>query len=116
MHEMSLMGDVLNIIQEDALKKGVKMLDKVELIIGEVSNVLPDAIRMAFDIFKEQNPHFINRDAILQIHFEKAEAKCVLCGKVYQPEQRIAQCPDCRLPSGKVTSGETFQVLSYEGR
>lgn len=116
MHEMSLMGDILNIIQEDALSKGMKTIDKVELVIGEVSNVLPDAIMMAFEIFKEQNPQFINQDALLKIHFEKAQAECVLCGKVYQPEQRIALCPVCHMPSGKVTSGETFQVLSYEGR
>ncbi|MGJ7921810.1 hydrogenase maturation nickel metallochaperone HypA [Neobacillus sp. LXY-4] len=116
MHEMSLMGEVLNIIQEDALAKGIKTLERVELVVGEVSNVLPDALVMAFEIFKEQNPHFITREAILKIHLEEARAECVLCGKVYQPEQKIAQCPDCRMPSGKVTSGETFQVLSYEGR
>lgn len=116
MHEMSLMGEVLNIIQEDALSKGIQKLDKVELIVGEISNVLPDALMMAFDIFKEQNPHFIHQNALLLIHFEEAQAECIFCGKVYQPEQRLAQCPECLLPSGKVTSGETFQVLSYEGR
>ncbi|MDF2904082.1 MAG: hydrogenase nickel incorporation protein HypA [Bacillus sp. (in: firmicutes)] len=116
MHEMSLMGEVLNIIQEDAATKGIKKLDKVELIIGEISNVLPDAIIMAFEIFKEQNPHFINHEANLHIHYEEAQAECVFCGKIYKPEQKIAQCPVCQIPSGKVTSGETFQVLSYEGR
>lgn len=116
MHEMSLMGEVLNIIQEDAITKGIKKLDKVELVVGEISNVLPDALIMAFAIFKEQNPHFIHQEAVLEIHFEEAKAKCIFCGKEYQPEQRIAQCPVCQLPSGKVTSGETFQVLSYEGR
>lgn len=116
MHEMSLMGDVLNIIQDDAESKGMKKLQKVELIVGEVSNVLPDALVMAFEIFKEQNPHFIDSSATLEIHNEEARAECVLCGHVYQPDHRIAQCPICLLPSGKITSGETFQVLSYEGR
>ncbi|WP_147533689.1 hydrogenase maturation nickel metallochaperone HypA [Bacillus marasmi] len=116
MHEMSLMGDILNIIQDDADSKGVKILQKVELVVGEISNVLPDALRMAFEIFKEQNPHFIDSSAILEIHIEAARAECVLCGSVYQPDQRIALCPKCQMPSGKVTSGEAFQVLSYEGR
>ncbi len=116
MHEMSLMGEVLNIIQEDALTKGIKTIDKVELTVGEISNVLPDALMMAFEIFKEQNPYLINSEAKLQIHFEEAQAECIFCGKIYKPEQKIAQCPVCQIPSGKVTSGETFQVLSYEGR
>lgn len=116
MHEMSLMGDILNIIHENADSKGIKVIKKVELVVGEISNVLPDALMMAFDIFKEQNQHFIDPTAKLEIHIEAASAECVLCGSVYQPDHRIAQCPECLMPSGKVTSGETFQVLSYEGR
>jgi hydrogenase nickel incorporation protein HypA/HybF len=116
MHEMSLMGEVLNIILEDANKKGITVLDRIELVVGEISNVMPDALEMAFEIFKEQNPNVIDSKAVLKIHREKAMAECVICGTVYHPEQRIAQCPNCLMPSGKVTSGETFQVLSYEGR
>jgi hydrogenase nickel incorporation protein HypA/HybF len=115
-HEMSLMGEILLIIQKDATAKDIKKLDRVELMVGEVSNVLPDALYMAFEIYKEQNPHFINENATLIIQHEEAHAECILCGKSYKPDQRIALCPDCKMPSGKITSGETFQVLTYEGK
>lgn len=116
MHEMSLMGEILHIIQKDAKAKDIKKIDRVELIVGEISNVMPDALIMAFEIYKEQNPHFINKEATLIIQSEEAHAECILCGKSYRPDQKIALCPDCKMPSGKVTSGETFQVLTYEGR
>ncbi|CAH2715531.1 Hydrogenase maturation factor HypA [Neobacillus rhizosphaerae] len=116
MHEMSLMGDILQLIQEDATDKGIQQIDKVELIVGEISNAMPDALRMAFDIFRDQNLHLFTETAELVLHIEEAKAKCVLCELEYRPDQKIALCPSCLVPSGKVLSGETFQILSYEGR
>ncbi|WP_312472999.1 hydrogenase maturation nickel metallochaperone HypA [Neobacillus sp.] len=116
MHEMSLMGDILQLIQEDASDKGIQQIDKVELIVGEISNAMPDALRMAFDIFRDQNLHLFTETAELVLHIEEAKAKCVLCELEYRPDQKIALCPSCLVPSGKVLSGETFQILSYEGR
>jgi hydrogenase nickel incorporation protein HypA/HybF len=116
MHEMSLMGDILQLIQEDAFDKGIQQIDKVELIVGEISNAMPDALRMAFDIFRDQNLHLFTETAELVLHIEEAKAKCVLCELEYRPDQKIALCPSCLVPSGKVLSGETFQILSYEGR
>ncbi|NRD80473.1 hydrogenase maturation nickel metallochaperone HypA [Bacillus sp. BRMEA1] len=115
MHEISLMGEILQLVQEDAAEKGINKIEKVELMVGEIFNAMPDALRMAFDIFRDQNQHLFHKDAKLVIHIEKAEAECVLCRKLYQPSQKLALCPVCQIPSGKILSGETFQVLSYEG-
>lgn len=115
MHEMALMGDILQLVQDDAETKGIKRIDKVELIVGEITNALPDALRMAFELFRDQNLHLFHQDAKLVIHSEEASAECVLCGTRYRPSQKIALCPVCHIPSGKVLTGETFQVFSYEG-
>jgi hydrogenase nickel incorporation protein HypA/HybF len=115
MHEMALMGDILQLVQEDAANKNIDKIELVELIVGEISNAMPDALSMAFDIFREQNPNAFSKNAKLIIHIEQATAECVLCGEQYRPEQKIALCPNCQVPSGKIVTGETFQVLSYEG-
>jgi hydrogenase nickel incorporation protein HypA/HybF len=115
MHEMALMGDILELVCEDSAEKGLHKIEKVELIVGEIANAMPDALRMAFDIFREQHRHFFTDQAELVIHIEEAEAECVLCGEKYRPDHKIALCPNCNVPSGKVLTGESFQVLSYEG-
>ena len=115
MHEMALMGDILNIIIEDAEKKDIKQLNKIELIVGELSNAMPDALRMAFTIYKEQNPQLFSKDASLHIQHEEALSECVFCQTRYKPDLKISICPSCNMPSGKLISGETFQVLAYEG-
>ncbi|MEH7113480.1 hydrogenase maturation nickel metallochaperone HypA [Neobacillus niacini] len=115
MHEMALMGDILQLVHEDAETRGIKKIEKIELIVGEISNAMPDALRMAFDIFRDQNLHLFTENAELVIHIEEAKAACVLCGQEYRPDLKIALCPNCHIPSGKVLAGETFQILSYEG-
>jgi hydrogenase nickel incorporation protein HypA/HybF len=115
MHEMALMGDILQLVQEDAATKGITQIEKVELIVGEITNAMPDALQMAFEIFREQNIQLFTENAVLIIHLEEAQAECVLCGEKYRPNQKIALCPNCNIPSGKILTGETFQVLSYEG-
>ncbi|KXG44443.1 hydrogenase maturation nickel metallochaperone HypA/HybF [Tepidibacillus decaturensis] len=115
MHEMALMGDILHLIEEDAKKRNIKKVEEVDLIVGELSNALPDALEMAFDVYKSQGIDFLDKNAKLTIIHEKAKAICVICELEYMPEQRIAVCPACNFPSGKLIAGETFKVKSYKG-
>jgi hydrogenase nickel incorporation protein HypA/HybF len=115
MHEMALMGEVIHIIKDDAASKRIIKIDMVELLVGEISNAMPEALMMAFDVYKEQNTHFIEKNARIVIQIEKALAECNLCSKSYVPDNRISFCPDCGLPSGKIISGESLRILSYEG-
>ncbi|MCM3682409.1 hydrogenase maturation nickel metallochaperone HypA [Mesobacillus subterraneus] len=116
MHEMALMGEVIDIIKEDAASKRIIKIDMVELLVGEISNAMPDALKMAFEVYKEQNAYFFEKNARIFIQIEKALAECILCSKSYVPDNnRISFCPVCGLPSGKIISGESFQILSYEG-
>lgn len=115
MHEMALMGDILNIVLEDAHKKDIKKIQKIELLVGELSNAMPDALTMAFSIYKEQNTHVFTNNAALFIEKEEAISQCIFCDTTYKPDTKISICPSCSMPAGKLISGETFQVISYEG-
>ncbi|WP_017755244.1 hydrogenase maturation nickel metallochaperone HypA/HybF [Calidifontibacillus oryziterrae] len=115
MHEMALMGDILNLVGTDARKNNIKKVKKVNLIVGDLSNALPDALELAFDVYKRQNIDFLDIHSELIIQKEAAKAVCTICGTEYIPEQKIAVCPMCHIPTGKLISGETFKVDSYEG-
>ncbi len=115
MHEMALMGDLLDLVVQDATKRGFTRIDSIELTVGELSNALPDALMLAFDVYKGQDIPLVQKDATLTITMEKAHAQCVMCGTTYVPEQKLALCPSCHLPTGKLTSGETLRIETYEG-
>lgn len=115
MHELSLMGDVLDLVHRDARGRGFHTINKVNLLAGVLSNTLPDALHMAFLMFRADGAAMLAEDAELGIEMEEAKAACVLCGLEYTPDRALAVCPECRIPSGKLISGEAFRVLSYEG-
>ena len=115
MHELSLMGDILNLITTDATDRGIKKIDHIHLIVGELSNAMPDALDMAFSIFKAQGVDILSPDSILTMDIEKANAQCVLCELEYEPDQRLAVCPNCLIPTGKLISGDKFSVEFYKG-
>lgn len=115
MHEMALMGDILKIVGTSAEKQKIHKVRKVHLIVGDLSNALPDALELAFDIYKRQGVSFLDEQSELVIKREAAKAVCAICETEYIPDQRIAVCPECHIPTGKLISGETFKVDSYEG-
>ncbi|MBT9252748.1 MAG: hydrogenase maturation nickel metallochaperone HypA [Brockia lithotrophica] len=114
-HELALMGDILNLIAEDMKVRGLSKVLKIELIVGELSNAMPDALEMAFDIHKAMKSPILDESSELVIIREEARMKCVFCGHEYTPDNRVALCPNCGMPGGKIISGETLKVLSYEG-
>lgn len=115
MHEMALMGDILQLVEDDARSRNLKRIDKIELVVGDLSNAMPDALEMAFDVFRARGLAMLTGESHLVILKEIAKAECSVCGYQYIPDTRLSICPECALPSGRLIAGETFKVQSYEG-
>lgn len=115
MHELGLMCDILNLINEDLGNSNLTKVLEIELLVGDLSNAMPDALDMALEIYKAEGIKFLAPETKLKIVRESAKAICTLCNIEYEPDQLIAICPECRLPSGKIISGESFKIISYNG-
>ena len=115
MHEMSLMSDIINLVSDDARARCLKKVNIIVVIVGDLSNVLPDALEMAFFYFQKQDVSLIDENTELQIRREVAKAKCQTCELEFEPDYQIALCPECKLPNCLLISGETFRVEYYEG-
>lgn len=116
MHEMGLMEDAIQIVSEDAEKHGFRNIDSVTLIVGDLSNVLPDALQFAFEAIKRSGESpLLSAQTRLDLVRERGRAKCTVCEIEYEPTQYLAICPECGMPFGVLLSGETFKIESYEG-
>lgn len=112
---MSLMSDIVKLVSEDASIRGFNNVNKIEVIVGDLSNVLQDALELAFSYFQKEGLSMITEHTELHIIREVAKAKCQTCLLEFEPDYRIALCPKCELPNCLLVSGETFRVESYEG-
>ncbi|MDS9470953.1 hydrogenase maturation nickel metallochaperone HypA [Sporosarcina pasteurii] len=115
MHEMSLMTEIIKIVSHDAQSHGFSKVDKIDVIVGDLSNVLPDALELAFFHFQRQGLGILDENTQLNLVREEAKAKCQTCLFEFVPDYRIALCPKCGLANCLLVSGETFRVESYEG-
>ncbi len=115
MHEMSLMMELLNLVSKDASQRGIVKVNQIEVIVGDLSNVLPEALELAFFHLRNQGFGVVDEQTQLHIIREEAMAKCQTCQLEFLPDYRIAFCPRCEKASCSLISGETFRVESYEG-
>lgn len=115
MHEMSLMYEIINLVSEDAKSRGFKNVKKIEVVVGDLSNVLPDALELAFFYFRRDGLDLIDENTELNIIREVAKSKCNSCEFEFETYFQIALCPKCGIPNCELVSGESFRVESYEG-
>jgi hydrogenase nickel incorporation protein HypA/HybF len=115
MHELSLMAELIKVVSEDARDRGIIKVSKIDVIVGDLSNVLPEALEEAFIYLRPRVEAPFDEQTELHIIREEARAACRSCGTEFVPDYRIAFCPVCRLPTSELQSGETFRVESYEG-
>ncbi|WP_027414712.1 hydrogenase maturation nickel metallochaperone HypA [Aneurinibacillus terranovensis] len=115
MHEMSLMESALTMVRTMAGERDIKSVREICLKVGELSNAMPDALTFAYDVLHRQKEFQVFSSCILRIEWEETRAECQLCGTIYQPDQKLLQCPSCHMPGGVITQGEDLQVLYFEG-
>lgn len=115
MHEMSLMSEIIRMVSNDATQRGFNKVKNIEVIVGELSNVLPDALELAFFYFRNLGEGLIDETTELSLKTEEAKAVCQLCMLEFHPDYRMATCPKCDLPQCLLISGESFRVEAYEG-
>ena len=115
MHEMSLMYEVILLVSKDAKLRGFQNVTQIQVIIGDLSNVLPDRLESAFLYFCKEKAGLVNEQSQLTIIREKAMTQCQNCLFTFEPDDRITLCPQCNSLDGLIISGETFQVEFYEG-
>ena len=95
MHEISLMSDIMRIATEELVRHGGRRLTLVRVRYGVLNQIVPDAMRMAFDAFIAGTPH---EGAALELKEEPLRLRCRGCGKEREAasrEEMFRPCPSC---------------------
>ncbi len=111
MHEMSLMASIFDIVTQNlAAYPGVRVL-QVRLVVGAMTNVVPDAMQLAFEAMSRGTPV---EGAVLLIEEVPLTARCGACG--WQGELAVHRllCPACSALQLEVLSGRELYVDSLE--
>jgi hydrogenase nickel incorporation protein HypA/HybF len=111
MHELSLMDQVRCLVLEEAARHRARRVEGINLRIGSLAGVDPDALRFAFDVVMAGT---IAAGARLGIETVAAECLCDPCGRSFPAIDGGCECPDCGTISLQLLRGRELQLASLE--
>jgi hydrogenase nickel incorporation protein HypA/HybF len=107
------MSNILDIVLEYAGKAGAKKVSKINLIVGDLSDLIPEWMQTYFEFVSKDT---IAEHAKLEINRVRAVIRCKQCGKEFTLNQESWQfsCPECQSADIELLSGREFTVESIE--
>lgn len=111
MHEMALMAGVFDIIRQYTAHIPEQKVTRVTLIVGEMTNAVPDALEAAFEVLSAGTNA---EGALLDIKTVPLTAGCLECGWEGKTEKHLFVCPKCSSPCLEIKSGRELYVESLE--
>ncbi len=111
MHEVSIIQSMLDIAFEQAESQGADHIHQLNLRVGAISGVVPEALQFAFDSCTEGT---IASDAKLEIEWVKAVCYCPQCHAEFTPHDWVYVCPRCERLTHEIRQGRELQLVSLE--
>jgi len=111
MHEYHIVEGVVKEILKKAADSKAKKVTSVTLVLGELSGLQEESIRVYFDNLSKGN---ILDGTKLFIKPLKSKLKCEACGNIFEHDKSDFNCPKCRGLGVLTNSGKEFYIDSIE--
>ncbi|BEG78263.1 MULTISPECIES: hydrogenase maturation nickel metallochaperone HypA/HybF [Burkholderiales] len=111
MHEASLAGGVLQLVEDTAAREGFQRLLALRLEAGQLAGVDVRALRFALEALA---PGTLLDGAAIQIEEPLGQAWCLGCSQTVALAQRGDACPACGCFHLQPTGGAELRVLDMQ--
>ncbi len=113
MHELGITENIISIALDKAGEAQASRVIQVNLVIGELSGIVPDCIQFYFGLLSRDT---IAAEAVLRFERIPAQLRCRTCSTVFHPadEHAMWSCPECRGQSVEILGGREFYIESLE--
>jgi len=111
MHELSIALSLLDLVEEEADRRGVRVA-AIHLRLGPLSGVVRDALVSAFELAREGTPQ---AETALVVEEVPVVVSCPKCAGPKTPESAWALCcPTCGSATPEVLGGRELEVVALE--
>ncbi len=111
MHEMSIAQSIVDIVEEELARHGVKQLKAVNIAVGRLAAVVPEQLTWCFSIIVGQTNL---AGASLNVRVVPLGYRCFACGNEFTSEEMTLICPKCGEENPRLTSGKELTVETIE--
>lgn len=110
MHETALMQGMLRLATEQLAPYRVAQVNELQVQVGRMANVLPDALTMAFESLAQG----VFAGARLTLVEAPIVARCQGCGCEYEARRLPLSCPDCGGHGVEILSGTEVYLQNID--
>jgi len=111
MHEVSICESIMDILRAQAGESGSARVTSVKLKIGELSGVVEDSLRFAFEVVSKDT---LAEGATLIVDNVPLTARCRSCGRDFHVVGYAFSCTHCDSPEIEIVSGRELLVEEIE--
>jgi len=108
MHEASLAGGILQLVEDSARREGFQRVTTLTLEVGKLANVELQALRFSLTAMA---PGTLLEGAQLVFEEPEGQAWCMNCSRTVPLSSRGAACPCCGGYQLTPTSGTALRVI-----
>jgi hydrogenase nickel incorporation protein HypA/HybF len=112
MHELSIAMSIVEMAEEEALRRGRVQIQAVHLRLGVLSGVVKEALLSSYEMACEATPLAGSRLVIEEVPVEVFCPKC----EARRPVRSIQWfcCPECGTATADIVQGKELQVFALE--
>lgn len=111
MHEYPITLEIIRIAEETAKEQNAVHVDKIALVIGDLSGYVGESVHMYFD---EISRGTACEGCRLEIMRVRPKVKCTACGEVFERKPFSFECPVCKGQAGPTSIGTEFYIDHIE--
>lgn len=111
MHELALLQELCALANAAANAQGANRIHRLELRVGELGGVDPNALRQAFAVVAATAPW---NETKLQLEVVPTRCFCPHCEQAFTPPDVIHACPRCGAISRQVLEGRELELVALE--
>jgi hydrogenase nickel incorporation protein HypA/HybF len=111
MHEVSLIENVIALVEQERAKQAFARVNMLRLQVGALGCAEPEALRFCFDAVASGT---IAEGSRLEIEIIPGEGWCADCRGVVALDDRFGACPVCAGARVRMTSGDVLRLAEME--
>ena len=111
MHELSITQNILSLALENAEKAQANKINKINLIIGELTGIVDDCVQFYFELLSKDT---IAAEATLFFSRPSTRLRCRNCDITFSPDDLLWVCPRCKEQKVEIISGNECYINSIE--
>jgi hydrogenase nickel incorporation protein HypA/HybF len=111
LHEMSIAEGIIDILREEMRKHNARALKRVTLLVGKLSMVVPESLTFCFQVLVEGTDL---EGAELIVEIIPLRGVCHDCGKPFESQDYVFECPACKGPNIRLTDGQGIYISEME--